>query len=108
MSTIFFNTSCGFKRIASMNELIVEIENQKNFYSQPVIGETPVPKEEFRDVHLDNGDVKYCQKCGSPAVLDSKFCTNCGAKFEAELKCPNCGALVESGDSFCTNCGTKL
>lgn len=105
----FFSTHpADSKRIATMNELIFEIENQSDFYLKPVIGETPVPKDEFRDAHLDKKEVKYCQNCGSASDLDSKFCINCGAKFEVEIKCPNCGTLVESGDSFCTNCGHKL
>ncbi|MBQ2635632.1 MAG: M48 family metalloprotease [Methanobrevibacter sp.] len=104
----FFSTHpADSKRIATMNELISEIENQRDFYSQPVLGETPVPKDEFRDAHL-NRDVKYCQNCGSASDIDAKFCTSCGSKFDVELKCPDCGALVESGDVFCTNCGKKL
>ena len=104
----FFSTHpADSKRIATMNELISEIENQRDFYTQPVLGETPVPKMEFRYVHLNN-DVKYCQNCGSASDLDAKFCVNCGSKFDVELNCPDCGALVESGDVFCTNCGKKL
>ena len=105
----FFSTHpADSKRIATMNELILEIENQKDFYTQPVLGETPVPKDEFMNTHLDNDNVKYCQNCGVASDLDAKFCTNCGSKFDVELKCPDCGALVESGDIFCTNCGKKL
>ena len=103
----FFSTHpADSKRIAAMNELIVEIENQKDFHSSPVIGEVPKPKEEFKQVHLKN--VKYCQSCGEASDLDAKFCTNCGTKFEVELKCNKCGASVESSDIFCTNCGNKL
>lgn len=104
----FFSTHpADSKRIAVMNELIAEIENQKDFYSQPVLSTKVTPKDEFRDSHLDD-NVKYCQNCGAAVEDDSKFCTSCGAKFDEEMKCPKCGALVESGDSFCTNCGNKL
>ena len=104
----FFSTHpADSKRIATMNELISEIENQRDFYSQPVLSGTPVPKGEFKEAHL-NKDVKYCQSCGSASDIDAKFCTNCGSKFDVELKCHDCGALVESGDIFCTNCGKKL
>ena len=105
----FFSTHpADSKRIASMNELIVEINNRPDFYSQPVIGEVPVPKEEFMDSHLMGNDIKYCQNCGSQVGAADKFCSNCGAKFDMELRCPNCGASVGADDKFCINCGTKL
>ena len=105
----FFSTHpADSKRIAAMNELIVEIEGESDFYSRPVIGEVPQPKEEFRQSHLIDSNVKYCQNCGAQAGVDDKFCINCGSKFEVELKCSNCGAIVESEDIFCTNCGNRL
>ena len=105
----FFSTHpSDSKRIAVMNELIVEIENQKDFYSTPVLSEVPTPKDEFKQSNFASGNKKYCQNCGTVADLSDRFCTNCGAKFEVELKCPNCGASVGSDDSFCTNCGIKL
>ncbi|WP_296811940.1 zinc ribbon domain-containing protein [uncultured Methanobrevibacter sp.] len=105
----FFSTHpSDSKRIAVMNELIVEIENQKDFYSNPVLSEVPTPKDEFKQSNFASGNKKYCQNCGTVADLSDRFCTNCGAKFEVELKCPNCGASVGSDDSFCTNCGIKL
>lgn len=104
----FFSTHpADSKRIAAMNELIYEIENGKDFYSQPVLSETPVPKDEFIDSHLI-GNVKYCQECGAQAGFDDKFCTNCGAKFEVNMNCGACGAPVGSSDLFCMNCGNKL
>lgn len=105
----FFSTHpSDSKRIAVMNELIHEIENQKDFYSSPVLDTTPTPKEEFMDSHKPNINVKYCQNCGAQAEAGDKFCTSCGAKFEVELKCPNCGASIDRADLFCTNCGNKL
>ena len=105
----FFSTHpADSKRISAMNELIHEIENEDDFYSKPVIGETPKPKEEFRDAHLDKSNVKFCQKCGAQASGADQFCTNCGARFEDELKCSKCGAAVNEGDSFCMNCGNKI
>ena len=105
----FFSTHpSDSKRIAVMNELISEIENQKDFYSQPILSDVPKPKEEFKTTHLENENVKYCQSCGARVEADSKFCTNCGAKIVDELKCSNCGAPVSSEDKFCTNCGNKL
>jgi predicted Zn-dependent protease len=105
----FFSTHpSDSKRIAVMNELISEIENQKDFYSAPVLGENIVPKEEFRDSHLAGRGNKCCPNCGIVVGIDDKFCENCGTKFENELKCPNCGSQVGSDDKFCMNCGNKL
>ena len=105
----FFSTHpADSKRIAVMNELIVEIENQKDFYSSPVLGDAPKPKQEFEKSHLVSDDKKYCQNCGAIADVNDKFCTNCGAHFDVELKCPNCGADIGEKDSFCTNCGSRI
>ena len=105
----FFSTHpSDSKRIAVMNELIFEIENQKDFYSAPVLGDVPNPKNEFKDSHLGSGNKMYCQICGAVADIGDKFCTNCGARFEYELKCGNCGAPINAEDSFCTNCGNKI
>ena len=105
----FFSTHpSDSKRIAVMNELIVEIENQKDFYSSPVLSDVPTPKDEFMQSNFSEDNKKYCQYCGAVADSNDRFCTNCGAKFEIDWRCPNCGVSVASGDSFCTNCGHKL
>ena len=105
----FFSTHpSDSKRIAVMNELISEIQNQKDFYSQPVLSDVPKPKEEFKSSHLVDDNSKYCQSCGAKIDGDSKFCTNCGAKIEDNRLCPKCGTPISSGDKFCTNCGNKL
>ncbi|WP_407394077.1 M48 family metalloprotease [Methanobrevibacter sp.] len=80
-NTDFFSTHpADSKRIAVMNEMIHEIENQKDFYSQPVLSDKVTPKEEFKDSHEPN-TAKFCQKCGAPLEADSKFCTKCGTKL---------------------------
>ena len=105
----FFSTHpSDSKRIAVMNELIVEIENQKDFYSSPVLSDVPTPKDEFMQSNFSGDNKKYCQYCGAVADSNDRFCTNCGAKFEIDWICPNCGVSVASEDSFCTNCGHKL
>ena len=105
----FFSTHpADSKRIAVMNELIVEIENQKDFYSKPVLDETPTPKDQFKNTHEIGDDIQYCQNCGAQAHVGDKFCSNCGFPFEVEYKCPKCGFSYDEGDSFCMNCGNKL
>ena len=108
-SNDFFSTHpSDSKRIAVMNELIVEIENQKDFLSAPVLGEDIVPKDEFKNTHLMEGNQKACPKCGNLENADSNFCTSCGFKFESELRCPECGSKIGPDDSFCTMCGHKI
>ena len=102
----FFSTHpSDSKRIAAMKDLIAEIEGDNDFYSKPVIGNPSVPKSNTAE---QNGNGVICPICGSPVDADSKFCSNCGAKFDVQFKCPKCGAPFEKGDEFCTNCGNKL
>ena len=106
----FFSThpSDG-KRIEAMKRLIVEIENDKDFYSSPVLSDSTKPDNASKPSNVASENIaKYCQNCGAAADIDAKFCINCGAKFEDELRCPKCGYEVGAGDAFCTNCGNKL
>ncbi len=104
----FFSTHpSDSKRIESMNALIAEIENQKDFHSSPVLSDSH-PGNNKTQKAVGENVAKYCQNCGSPADIDAKFCTNCGFKFDEELRCGNCGNIVGSHDTFCTNCGNKL
>lgn len=105
----FFSTHpADSKRIAVMNELIHEIDNEVDFRSQPVLGDSPVPKEEFANSHLIDENVAYCPKCGVQVGEGDKFCFNCGEKFDVEQRCRKCGNLVDPTDNFCINCGNKL
>lgn len=51
-----------------------------------------------------------CPKCGNHMAAGAKFCLECGAKLEAEVKktCPRCGSLLPAGAKFCVECGTRL
>jgi predicted Zn-dependent protease len=103
----FFSTHpSDSKRIEAMKQLIVEIENDKDFYSAPVLSDSPSSGNASK-VTGENV-AKYCQNCGAAADIGAKFCISCGAKFEDELRCPKCGTLIGEGDLFCTNCGNKL
>lgn len=104
----FFSTHpSDTKRIEAMRQLIVEIENEKDFYSAPVLADSSKPTSQSKSLVGENV-VKYCPNCGAKADIDAKFCTSCGSKFDDELKCANCGAQIFEGDVFCTNCGCKL
>ncbi len=106
----FFSTHpSDSKRIEAMNQLIFEIENEKDFYSAPVLSDSSTSNKKHQSSHQTGENiVKYCQNCGSVADIDARFCINCGNKFEDELRCSRCGTLVSSDDSFCSNCGNKL
>jgi predicted nucleic acid-binding Zn ribbon protein len=57
-----------------------------------------------------------CPTCGKPNKAGTKFCSECGAKLEAEQPapapeqkvCPACGAPVEADVKFCPACGAKV
>ena len=101
----FFSTHpADSKRIAAMNELIVEIENDESFHDKPVIGGN---SSNSKNSNASNTELK-CSNCGTPVGPEDKFCTNCGAKFVVDSTCPKCGASIEQDSKFCTNCGNKL
>ncbi|MGN0176395.1 MAG: M48 family metallopeptidase [Methanobrevibacter sp.] len=97
----FFSTHpADSKRIATMEQLIIEIEREEDFYSRPVIGNNSTIST--------NSPSNFCTNCGAPVGSNDKFCFSCGNKLEVELKCPKCSCRVGDGDAFCTNCGYKL
>ena len=49
---------------------------------------------------------KPCVKCGVKLSLDSKFCSECGAK--QENSCPKCNAPLAPEAKFCGECGEKV
>ena len=126
----FFSTHpSDEKRIAVMVESEKEILNTTDFYSKPIMPETPKAKEEYMDSNKTNGSQGpqsqisrdnssklnsstnaslKCPKCGYDIGSDNQFCVNCGTKIEIELKCSNCGSNVAADDMFCTVCGNKL
>lgn len=105
----FFSTHpSDSKRIEAMKQLITEINTGKDFYSGPVLSNSSTQNNDSNSSLPGENIVKYCQNCGSVADIDARFCINCGAKFDDELRCVKCGALINEDDSFCTNCGEKI
>jgi ribosomal protein L40E len=47
-----------------------------------------------------------CPACQAENLLDSRFCTECGAKLETA--CAACGAGNAPGGKFCRKCGERL
>ena len=121
----FFSTHpSDDKRIAAMNEMIFEIENRTDFYSQPVLSDSTstssnilekVPTFETPSAGVsgiaatkNSHSANTCKYCGNIVKIDDIFCTNCGKKIKTELRCNKCGHPVNDDDIFCTNCGNKL
>ena len=131
----FFSTHpSDAKRVAVMKESLDEILNETDFYSKPVLPETPSPKDEYKigndsnsipqiPIETSNQPVgasaltagsmnvtEKCPKCGNDVAPTAKFCTVCGNKIERKnpLACPECGYITNPGDNFCKSCGYKL
>ena len=94
-----------------MGEMNVPQRNiQASVQSEPEI----VKDEEIVDASItpDSNPVtssdKHCSKCG--AVVNGKFCSECGTKYEEKKQkfCSNCGAKAGDNDKFCGECGNQL
>lgn len=120
----FFSTHpTDEKRIAAMYETLMEIENQTDFYSQPVLATSPNTSNMLEKVPTlgtpsvaaagvsasgNKTSANTCSYCGNIVKIGDVFCTNCGNKLNIGLTCDRCGNPVNEDDSFCTNCGNKL
>src|SRR5579884_688981 len=50
-----------------------------------------------------------CPSCGAPHAPSARFCSECGARFDAEaLTCPACAAPRSPRDRFCPGCGAAF
>ncbi len=112
------------KRIAAMNEMIFEIENKTDFYSQPILSDstqtssnilekvptlgTPAATATGISATKNKQSGNTCSYCGNTIKIGDVFCTNCGNKIKSTLTCNKCGHHVNEDDAFCTNCGNKL
>lgn len=45
-----------------------------------------------------------CGKCGTPSILGSRFCAQCGTSL-APAQCTECSSVVAPGARFCASCG---
>ena len=74
------------KRIAVMRESLYEIYNSNDFYSRPLLPETPKAKKHFNENNnATNYQIRsnnhYCTQCGNPVKEGDNFCINCGSKL---------------------------
>lgn len=133
----FFSTHpSDEKRIAVMRESLIEMQNNPNFFSQPLLPETPKAKDEYKNRAIERNIQNYnksqqldydnasgqagdnvtthtfqtqlnCPNCNSVVVLGDAFCNGCGLNLN-NLHCPNCGGSIQLTDRYCMHCGKKL
>lgn len=85
----FFSTHpSDDKRIAVMKESLHELSQNPDYYSKPLLPETPKAKQEYNDSSKNptpqvqpNKRASFCTQCGAELVENAKFCTNCGNKL---------------------------
>lgn len=124
----FFSTHpSDSKRIAVMRESLYELSEDSDFYSRPLLDETPKakngfnadnyipnsipqPQQQSNMTSFSNGNVvvNCCPNCGGSVEVNDNFCMNCGYNLHDQKKCPSCGGDIQVGDNFCMNCGKKL
>jgi len=63
-------------------------------------------EEKLADMERSSESLKDCPSCSHPSPMASKFCGECGYRFE--MNCPNCGTAIPEGFQFCGKCGTKF
>ncbi|MCL2157055.1 MAG: M48 family metallopeptidase [Methanobrevibacter sp.] len=102
----FFSTHpSDNKRIAGMNELVMEISTQENFNSTLISS----GESNQKIITKENHESKFCKQCGAENVVESKFCKQCGKEMVVESKfCTRCGKEIVDDAKFCTQCGNSL
>ncbi|MBO7719593.1 MAG: M48 family metalloprotease [Methanosphaera sp.] len=133
----FFSTHpSDEKRIAVMRESLMDMYNRPDFFSQPLLPETPKAKDEYKtsgmggnnpgydgfsaqdsgyqynqadsNVSVHRFQVQYnCPGCNNPIVVGDDFCNSCGLNLK-QLHCQNCGNHIFLTDNYCMHCGKKL
>ncbi len=67
-------------------------------------------KEKAAGTQVFTGEIEskqtICPQCGKPTG-EGKFCNNCGAPLSL-IKCPKCGAQCPADTRFCGECGTRF
>lgn len=106
----FFSTHpSDDKRIAVMRESIMEIQNDGDFYSKPLLPETPEAKNEYKTDNMQNFSPNSNQGYNQPNPNVGYDTANVNTHvFNQPMTCPNCNSNVMEGDNFCGNCGFNL
>jgi hypothetical protein len=92
----FFSTHpSDDKRINVMKESIIEVFNENDFYSKPLLPETPKADKQISDEDFNRIIGQSNPQQANIPNQNSSFCTNCGNP-------------IKNGDKFCTQCGKQL
>jgi membrane protease subunit (stomatin/prohibitin family) len=50
---------------------------------------------------------RFCSECGA-RIDDAKFCPDCGQRQRPRDECAGCGAKLHAGSRFCAECGVQV
>ena len=69
----------------------------------------PVDEAKGKAVPAAAGFMRFCTRCGTPNVRQTKFCQKCGAGLTQDNSlCPHCRGINYGQTHFCIHCGGKL
>ena len=71
--------------------------------AEPACAPAPVAAEQ-----VVTSAPRFCGNCGAKLESNLRFCTQCGTPIAKPRVCANCNAPAKENDRFCGNCGTKL
>ena len=86
----------------------------ENFTNSMAVQETPATPVTETPVAvatpIATAEEIECPNCHTKLNANSKFCLECGNKFEIKKPsfCTECGEPVNPGSKFCANCGSKI
>ena len=97
---------------AAMMDKMIQMQSLMNnpaVQAQALVKEVSEKKEVIVKAVTAEKKTEWICSCGN--VNNSNFCTECGTKRPAVLKCSSCGWLPEPGEklpNFCPECGTRF
>ena len=115
----FFSTHpADEKRIAVMRESLMDMYNRPDFFSQPLLPETPKAKDEYMTKNIErniqgynDSQVRGHNEFQAQGYNHSQNQSNSNVTthtFQAHYKCPGCDNPIAVGDEFCNSCGLNL
>ncbi|MDP7265293.1 MAG: zinc ribbon domain-containing protein, partial [Candidatus Thermoplasmatota archaeon] len=97
------------ERIAHLQDEII-MKNEELSKKEHQISEFYITiremEERMAEMEKKAEALKDCPSCSHPSSTGSKFCGECGFRFE--MNCPSCDTIIPEGFLFCGKCGTKI